>query len=277
MSLITISEGIGCGGLAIAQRVADELNVELYDDRRLEQEAIGLGIRPKDLKGLDEKAPGLFSRILSDKAHVYLDLLQAVVYEVAKRSQGIILGHGSQILLRDFGCALHVRVYASESFRVEYLVRERGVGRAVAERLMRKTDEERRGFLQFAFHRDWDDPSQYDLLINRDKLGEELASRLIVAAAQSQEIRECSLGALDSMERLSLARRVEAAVLGGKVGRDVLHPEILHIDIPEKGVVHITGFANTPEGRERMIKAVKGVPGVTDVRSEVEVIPLGSD
>jgi cytidylate kinase len=41
MSLITISEGVGCGGLAIAKRVANELNVELYDDRRLEQEAIG--------------------------------------------------------------------------------------------------------------------------------------------------------------------------------------------------------------------------------------------
>lgn len=277
MSLITISEGIGCGGLAIGQGVADELKIEFYDDRRLEQEAIGLGFRPEDLKGLDEKAPGLFSRILSHKPQVYLDLLQAVLYEVAKRGQGVIVGHGSQVLLRDFGCALHVWVYASESFRIEYLVRERGLTQASVERLMRKTDDERRGFLQFAFHRDWDDPSLYDLVINREKLGEELASWLIVGAARSQEIRECSLMALDSIERLSLARRVEAAVLEGEVHRDVIHPEILHIEVPEKGVVHITGFANTPEARERMIKVARGVPGVTDVKSEVELIPGGSD
>lgn len=55
MSLITISEGIGCGGLAIEQGVVHELKVGFCDDRRLEQEAIGLGFRPGDLKGLGEK------------------------------------------------------------------------------------------------------------------------------------------------------------------------------------------------------------------------------
>jgi hypothetical protein len=122
MSLITISESIGCGGKAIAALVAKELKLELYDDRRLEEEAIQLGVQPEALKDLDEKAPGLFSRMFSDKPQVYLDLLQGVVYEVAKRGQGIILGHGSQVLLRDFGCALHVRIYGSESSRIEYLM-----------------------------------------------------------------------------------------------------------------------------------------------------------
>lgn len=39
MSLITITENIGCGGSAIAKIVADTLKLELYDDRRLEEKA----------------------------------------------------------------------------------------------------------------------------------------------------------------------------------------------------------------------------------------------
>jgi cytidylate kinase len=275
MSLITISESIGCGGKAIAALVAKELKLELYDDRRLEEEAIQLGVQPEALKDLDEKAPGLFSRIFSDKPQVYLDLLQGVVYEVAKRGQGIILGHGSQVLLRDFGCALHVRIYGSESSRIEYLMKGRGLSREATEKLIHKTDNEQRGFLQFAFHMNWNDPSLYDLVINRDKLSTDLAAKLIIEAARSQEIKECSMTALESMERLSLSRRVDAALLESNLSRDVFSRDMFHIEVPEKGVVHITGATHMQRAEERLLKVVKGVPGVTKVRSEVVVMPPG--
>lgn len=38
--------------------------------------------------------------------------MEEVIYEGAEKGQGIILGHSSQLLLRDFRCALHVRIYA---------------------------------------------------------------------------------------------------------------------------------------------------------------------
>jgi cytidylate kinase len=277
MSLITISESIGCGGKAIASLVAGELKLELYDDPRLEEEAIQLGIKPKDAKGLDEKAPGLFSRIFSDKPQVYLDLLQGVVYEVAKRGHGIILGHGSQILLRDFGCALHVRIYGSESSRIEYLMKGRGLSREATEKLIHKTDNEQRGFLQFAFHMNWNDPCLYDLVINRDKLSADLATKLIIEAARSQEIEDCSKTALESMERLSLSRRVDAAILESNLGRDVFSRDMFHIEVPEKGVVHITGATHMQGAEERLLKVVKSVPGVTEVRSEVVIMPPGAE
>ena len=277
MSLITISESIGCGGKAIAALVAKELKLELYDDRRLEEEAIQLGVQPEVLKDLDEKAPGIFSRIFSDKPQVYLDLLQGVVYEVAKRGQGIILGHGSQVLLRDFGCALHVRIYGSDSSRIEYLMKGRGLSREATEKLIHKTDNEQRGFLQFAFHMNWNDPSLYDLVINRDKLSTDLAAKLVIEAARSQEIKECSMTALESMERLSLSRRVDAALLESNLSRDAFRRDMFHIEVPEQGVVHITGVTHMEGAEERLLKVVKGVSGVTEVRSEVVVMPPGAE
>ena len=64
MSLITITRSMGCGGTKIASLVADELKLELYDDQRLQQEAINMGIRSEELESLDEKAPGFFGVVI---------------------------------------------------------------------------------------------------------------------------------------------------------------------------------------------------------------------
>ena len=268
MSLVTITRNIGCGGTTIARLVADGLKLELYDDHRLQEEAIKMGISPEVLKRLDEKAPGLFNRLLSHKLETYLDLMEAVVYEVAHRGKGVILGHGSQMLLRDFGCALHVRIYASEPFRIQHLMHQQGVSREAAEKMIYRSDSERRDFLQFAFHMDWNDHSLYDLVINRDKLSASSAARLVMEVAKSQEIKECSLLAVEAMERLSLSKKIEAALLENN-----LSPAQFHVEVPEKGIARITGWTSSHDYKNVLLEVVKGVPGVSDIRSEVVVVP----
>jgi cytidylate kinase len=266
MSLITITSGIGSGAMPIARTVAGGLKVELYDDQRLQQEAAKIGISSQELEGFDEKAPGLFDRLLSHKPETYLDLMGAVAYDIASRGEGVILGHGTPWLLRDFGCALHVRLYASESSRIRYLMEQQGLNPEAAEKMIHKSDHERRGFLQFSFHMDWEDPSLFDLIINQDKLGADSSAKLIVEAARSSKIKECSLTALDSMERLSLLKRVEAAILKNRISS-----LDFHIEVPEAGVVHITGSLNPLESEAHLLEVVKGVTGVIEVRSELVV------
>jgi cytidylate kinase len=269
MSLITITRCIGCGGMTIARNVAEGLNIELYDDQRLQEEAGKIGIQPEILKQLDEKAPSLFDRLFSHKPEAYLDLMESVIYEVAKKGEGVIVGHGAQLLLRDFNCALHVLIHASESFRITHLMDQQGLSREASEKMIRKSDHERKGFLKFAFHKDWDDPSLYDLAINRDKLSAESASGLILKVAQSQEIKECSLTALDAMERMSLEKKIEAALMGNNISTNEFH-----IEVPLKGVAIIVGWTQTQEIKNRVFRVVQEVPGVQEVKSEVEVVPM---
>ena len=269
MPLITITRNIGCNGTTIAQRVAEEMKLELYDDARLEQEADRLGLRPKDLEIMEEKAPGLFDRLWGLKPEIYLDLLQAVVYEVAHRGNGVIMGHGSQMLLRDFNCALHVRIFASDEFRIARLVRKRGMSPEAAEKFIHKKDSERRGFIRYAFHMDWNDPTLYDVIINRDKLTSDLAVKLIVEAAHSKEIQECSITATEAMERLSLSRRIEAAMI-----KNDFSSHEFHVEVPEKGVALITGWTYSQDEKARIVQVVKGVPGVKNVQTDVAVVPM---
>lgn len=268
MSLITISQSLGSGGMPVAKQVAEGLNLELYDDQRLQQEAIKMGISHEELKSLDEKAPGLLDRIWGSRPEVYLDLMESVVYAVAQRGEGIIIGHGSQLLLRDFGCALHVLIYASPLSRLQRIMSEHDVSREVAEKLMEKSDHEREGFMRYAFHMDGNDPSLYDLVLNTEKVGTEGAAKLIMEAARSEAIKECSIKALETMERLALGKKIRAELL-----RNNFDLTLLHIEVGEKGRVYLRGLTKTEQRQRRLIDLVRQVPGVTDVESELVVMP----
>ena len=76
MALITVSHRLGSKGKEVARLVADRLNVGLFDDRRLKEKALKLGLATADLDGLDEKAPGFWEQAFSTKPERYRDLLQ---------------------------------------------------------------------------------------------------------------------------------------------------------------------------------------------------------
>ncbi len=272
MPLITISWGMGCGGMTIADLVAKGLKIELFDDHRLQQEGIRMGLQPDALKAeeftdSDRKAPRSFDRMLHTRPEIYLDSLEALIYEVAKKGEGVIVGHGSQMLLREFECALHVRIHANETTRIQNLIKYRGLSEASARKLIHKSDHEQSGFFRFAFQMDWNDLSVYDLIINTEQLGIDLAAKLIMEAAESDNMKACSLTALDAMEKLSLKKRVHAALLEKNVSLSYLH-----VDIPEKGSVEIIGAAHTAEEKKAILEALKTLSGVVKMEDNIVVL-----
>lgn len=272
MPLITISGGIGTGIEKIAQIVAAKAGVEVYDDQKLHAEAVKMGIRSKELRAIDEKTPGFFDS-LRVNPEAYLDILESVVYSVSKTGQGIIIGHGSQVLLREFGCALHVLIHAPEEFRIAQLL-EHGPsghdGQEGARKLISRKDSEKRGFLRFAYHMDWDDPTLYDLVINTAKLGVEGSAEVILHSLGLEAINECSLQALDAIERRTLQKSVEAAMT--KAGLQLYN--FSHVDVPERGRVVVSGLAMTEEEKSKILQTVKGAPGVANVTDEISVHPV---
>ena len=268
MSLMSISGTLGSGVQDIAKSLAEGLKLDLYDDQRLHEEAVKTGIRSDELKSLEEKAPSFFDHLWSHKPELYLDLMESVVYGVARRGEGIIMGHGSPLLLREFGCALHVLVHAPHPSRVRNLVDRHGLSEKAAEKLIEKNDHERQGFLRFAFQMDWNDLNLYDLVINTEKLGFSGAVQLIMEASNQQAIKECSLKALEAMENLFLTKKVQAELL-----RQDFNLSRLHVEVPEQGQVRIWGIADTAERKERIVEIINVVQGVKEVKAELVVIP----
>lgn len=266
MSLVTITTSLGSGGQEIADLVGKGLGFDVFDDEKLLSMAPDVGISSEGLK--DMSSPGFFNRMFTQQPQVYLDYMDSIIYEVSKIGNGVIIGHGSQMLLRDFGCALHVLVQAPDPLRIKNVAEEQKLSNGAAEKLIKKADSRQKGFFRLAFEKDLDELSLYDIYINTAKLSPAAAAKLIIAAAGSEEINSCSLTALESMEKLAEVKRIHAALLA-----ENLDNHMLNIEAVEGGIIEISGLASDKDSVDDIIKIVKAVPGVSEVRSEMVVAP----
>ena len=266
MSLITISKSLGCGSGTIAEIVANELKLELYDRQRFQQEATKIGISSADLECLAEKVPSIFERLLSSKPQLYNDLMGCMVYELARRGNGIITGCGNQLFLKQFSSVLKVLLCASECCRKEHLAVWHGLTEAEAEKMIRKCDRERKAFSRCIGHLGSDNPSLYDVVIDTEKTDMEGAIDRILKTAKSQKFRQCNQKELAAMERMALRKRIKVTLLKSNLKRS-----ILQMDVPEKGVAHIRGWTSTQGTYDRVIDILNSVPGVIRVQADIAV------
>jgi cytidylate kinase len=275
MKWITISRKMGTNGSRIASQVARELGYQLYDTEAINETARDMGVL-ESVQAVDERAPTLFQRLFSQRPTVYYDRLHSVIYELAKRGDAVFLGRGSHILLKAFGCALHVRVTASPETRVRTLT-ARGFNRDAALQAMKRTDDEREGFIRAAFGVDWESPDLYDLVLNMDKLSVELAAGTIIHVARSSEIAEASADAVRSLEMLGLSSRVDAAlteagIISGRAQPGGLSHAVA-ASVVEPGVVRLSGQVETDERRAEAERVLRSVVGVQSVDNDIRIMP----
>jgi cytidylate kinase len=77
--------------------------------------------------------------------------------------------------------ALHVYVIASKPFRRQVAMERLGVSAADVDKAMQETDARRDEYVKTHYGRDRQDLTQYDLVLNTERLGFEGAAALVVA------------------------------------------------------------------------------------------------
>jgi len=259
MYFITISELSGTNGEQVAQNVAKSLNYTYYGEEELLKAADQMGFLT-DVKKLDEKSPALLERFFSERPKVHLDRLQAVIFEVAKKGDAVFFGKGSQLLLNSFGCALHVLVTGSPEKRIDRMMREKGVEREIAEKIIEGSDHDKKGFFRFAFKEDWLNPHLYDLILNTDKLSIESAAKMVVDAAKSDEIKACGMDSVRLLGKLSLQRKVESALLEEGVTN-----QHIFFNVEDTDAVRVYGIAYSPEEKQTVEKVLRGIKDIKKI------------
>lgn len=272
MPLITLTSSFGLHGEMIAEKISNELNIPFFDDRKQHEKALSMGVSHEELKSLDQNSPGFFDRLFSSKPSIYLDLLGSVVYDIASYGDGIIVGHGAQFFLSDFDCALHVLISSSERSRSEKIANEQNIELDKAINLVHKMDKSQKDFIYHAFNRDLFNLSSYDLAINLDKMSEEWAVKTIVELSNSNEVKECSINAIEKMEKTSLKRKIYVSLIKNNFSLTLTH---VFVDVTDEGIVHLTGSTFSSSDRQELIDIVSGVPGVQEVKSDI-IVPKAS-
>jgi len=269
MYFTTISEMLGTGGEKIARQVAKELNYTFYGEEELFKAADEMGFL-SDIKKLGEKSPALLERFFGEKPKIYLDRLQSVIYEVARKGDAVFFGRGSQLLLHSFDCAFHVLVTGSMEKRVKRVMEEKQVSREVAERVIHRSDHDKRGFIRFAFDEDWLNPNLYDLISNTDKLSVDSVVKMIAEGARSEEIKSCGIDSVTNLKRLSIQRQIESALL--ESGLMTSH---LFFTIENGNSVRLFGMVNSQEEKEKVEALAKKAKDIKRVANDL-VIYKGS-
>ena len=270
MYFVTVSEMLGSGGEKVARKVAENLNYPFYAKEELYQAADQLGYLA-DVSHLEMKSPHLLEKYFSDKPKIYLDRFQTVIYEVAKKGNALFFGKGSQLLLHNFDCALHVLVTGSLEKRTERLMRDLKIGQTVAEKIIHTSDHDKAGFLKYAFNEDWLNPHLYDITINTDKLDITTCVAIVFGAAQSEEIKSCSADAVVKLGKLSLQRRIESALL--EAGVMSLRTFFVVEDLE---TVRVFGVVHYEIEKEIVEKVLRGIKEIKNIKNDLSVLETDS-
>jgi cytidylate kinase len=256
---------LGTDGEKIAREVAQKINYPFYAKEELYKAAEGMGYL-FDVSHLELKNPHLLEKYFSDKPKIYLDRFQSVIYEVAKKGNALFFGKGSQLLLHSFDCALHVLVTGSMDKRISRIVNAMKIEKSVAEKIIYTSDHDKAGFLKYAFNQDWLNPHLYDITVNTDKISIDSAVKLIADAAQSEEIKACSIEAVATLGKLSMQRKIESALL--KAGVMSLRMFFLVEDLE---TVRFYGIVQSEEEKQAIENVARGIEGIKKIKNDLTV------
>ena len=206
MPVVTIRGSTGSGAHEIGHQVAGLIGGD-YVDRQVIAEVAELLKRPEEQVEAKEKIPPrLFERIVDPLRRVlsrsgkiesaytrtvdgplndaeYIGALEAVIRDLALELNMVIVGRGSQYILRNNRSVLHVLVVAPIEDRLGRVMADMRIERQEALRHIEENDASRRAFVEKFFHKEVEDPLLYDLVINTRYLTVDVSARLIANTA----------------------------------------------------------------------------------------------
>ncbi len=112
----------------------------------------------------------------------YLSGLEYVIKELAGGRSIVILGRGSQFILKDFPRALHVLIVSPVEVRVKSVMERLKLNEEDAKNEIVRFDDGNRVFIKKFFKADILDPINYDMVINTHHLSIEGAASIIADA-----------------------------------------------------------------------------------------------
>ncbi len=131
---------------------------------------------------------GLFSPTvspLSASLEGYVRVVGLVVKGLAKEGNVLVVGRGSQVLLKKHPGALHVQTVAPVPDRVKAVMVHYQLDKKAAESRVRASDRDRADYLRRYHGVNWMEPTLYHLIVNTGRIPLPAAVDLIVWAARS--------------------------------------------------------------------------------------------
>ena len=187
--VITINRMLGSNGRLIGKALAEELGIAFYDKELIDIAAQKENIPFDLLAKVDEKRGSQWRFPIDHELQmdsdfhfipmndVLFDLQRKIIVEAAEKEDCVIVGRCANHILQDK--CLSVFIYAPFEYRVQTVITRTGREEKSVQKMVKKTDKERRTYYEYFTDRKWTDFSQYHLCIDSSKFDQETIVKMI--------------------------------------------------------------------------------------------------
>jgi cytidylate kinase len=262
MPIITISRGSFAGGRAVAEGLCQLLGLpSLSREQVLLEAAKEYGILESELtRALNESPP--FWQQVPGKRLAYVKCITAVLLDHASQSNLVYHGHVGHLLLSSVPHVLRVRVIADMEYRIKAAMAQVNLKREAAVAHIRKVDEDRSRWARLLYGVDWEDQTQYHLIVNLGRLSVTSAYGAIARLAEMEEFQPTAEG-MTQYDDLRLSCRVWGALAKDPETRSAG----IHVTA-HGGEVVVSGTVPSTKALDTIPRIAGKVEGVRAVRCD---------
>jgi cytidylate kinase len=202
MTVLTISRQFGAGGITLGKRVANRLGYTFYDSEIIQMVAQKAKVSPRWVESMEKEAGGkierfisglvsksFFDRLLDDKygyidEEVYVDLLHKIISKIAEGGNAVILGRGSQYILKDAAGVFHILLVAEREYRIKFIEEKYELFTKHAVQTINREDRRRINLYRKFGKEDYDSWVHYHLIINMSRVDLDAAEKIVCKMVQ---------------------------------------------------------------------------------------------
>jgi cytidylate kinase len=201
----------------------------------------------------------LTEELAADKAR-FVAFMVATLCERLEKGGLVYHGRTGHVVLPGLANVFRIRAITDQEDRIARAMARLGVPRDKARQYIEDVDEDRYRWVRALYGLDWNDPSQYDTVVNLTHMSVDNAAAALVTMAQLPEFQSTPAS------RRLLADLWLAAKCRLAIGRD---PKTRRVDVTvraERGQVAVTYLPRDRQAAALLPPIIEQVDGVTDVR-----------
>jgi cytidylate kinase len=144
----------------------------------------GRGIEMLPAETYTELAGDPSSSVQSVNDKAFIEATTAVVRDLARAGDVVIIGRGANIILADHPGVVHVGMLAPLGLRVDNIMQREHFTREEAQKYVEEVEQARVAFFRKFFKVNANDPSLYHIMLNMGMIQHKTAAAIIACAAQ---------------------------------------------------------------------------------------------
>jgi cytidylate kinase len=258
--IICVSRGSLSRGRELAEQLARKLDYPVLSREDLIEEAIREGIQVGKLETSMMKPRAFTERLARERDH-YLAFCTAYLCDRAMEGPLVYHGRTGHLLLPGIGHLMRVRVVAEGEYRIAATMRRLNVGREQARRYLEAVEEDRRNWARSMYGVSWEDASQYDVIVNVERMSVENAAAALVGMSQLPDF-QMTPASRKAMEDLSLGAHARL-----RLARDARTARTGFTVRANHGVLTVTFLPHDADVARDIPQVLAGLEGVQDLRA----------